>query len=183
MSKDIKTLRQYAKLKKFPSVIKLGILDSNIRLKLLNLSKITKISNDRAIENRKNGVYGVEYDNTTPAGKTYNQKHVDNFIIGIDCLNEFTNKTDWRFAELDPNASIPMHLDDPYTYRFLAVIDGSHVFCYDNTELTMSAGDVYFINSAHKHSVKNIDLVNKRIALLGKIEINDYNTRILRTRA
>jgi hypothetical protein len=182
MNKDIRTLRQYAKLRKLPSVIKIGTLSSHMRLKLLNLSDTTEVSNDRAVENRK-GIYGVEHDDTSPLGKTYNQKHIDNFIIGVDCLNEFSNKTDWRFAELDPNGKIPMHLDDPMYYRFIVMLYGSHTFYDSQNELQMNTNDVYFINPAYKHSVTNNDSINKRIALLGKIEINEHNTRLLRTRA
>lgn len=182
MNNDIRTLRQYAKLKKLPSVIKIGTLSSSMRLELLNLSDTTEVTNDRAIENRK-GIYGVEHDNTSPLGKTYNQKHIDDFIISIECLNEFTKKSDWRFAELDPNGVIPMHLDDPTYYRFLAVLHGSHTYFDSQNKIEMKTNDVYFINPAYKHSVTNNDPINKRIALLGKIEINENNTGILRTRA
>mgnify|MGYP000047107068 CR=1 FL=1 len=184
MNTDIKTLRQYAKLRKLPSLIKLGTLSDEINIGLLKLCESTEISNKRASDNRK-GIYGVEHDHTTPLGKTYNQKHVDNFTFNIDCLNEFTNKTDWRFAELEPNGFIPMHLDDPSFYRFIAVIHGSHTVCCiteKHNEVNMNVGDVYFINPAFKHSVTNNSKENKRIALLGKIEINENNTRILRTK-
>jgi hypothetical protein len=181
MKKNINTLRQYAKLRKLPSTIKLGNIGNKTKTDLLKLSDLAIVSNERAYENRK-GIYGVEHDNTTPLGKTYNQKHIDNFIIGIDCLNDFDNKSEWRFAELDPGSSIPMHLDDPYTYRFLVLLRGSHLFRCD-TEIEMYTNDVYFINPAYKHSVTNNDPINTRIALLGKIEINENNTRILRARA
>jgi len=186
MSKDIKTLRQYAKLRKLPSLIKLGTLTDKLRLQLYVLSEDTEVSNERALENRK-GIYGVDHDHTSPLGKTYNQKHLnEKWSVGIDCLNKFENKFDWRFAELNPGGFIPMHLDDPYSYRFIAVLYGGHIFrCLDEqyTETKMMHGDVYFVNPAFRHSVENIDNEDKRIALLGKMEINEHNTELLRARA
>lgn len=182
MSKNIKTLRQYASMrKKFPSVMLLGNIKKSLQDDLLKLSKTTPVSNNRSIDLRS-GVYGVEYDNTSPAGKTYNQKHIDEFIIGIEVLNTFTNKTEWRFAELDGYSDIPMHLDDPYSYRFLIVLEGSHEFETETETVTMLPGDVYFINGAYRHAVHNIN-PERRIALLGKMEINEHNTEILRARA
>ena len=181
MKKDIKTLRQYATLKKLPSVIKLGIIDQKINEQLLDLCMASNTTTERSIQNRK-GIYGVEHNDSSPAGKTYNQKHIDKWAIDIDCLSIFQNKSDWRFAELEPNAVIPMHLDDPYTYRFLAVLQGSHTFKDLNKEQVMSASEVYFINPAYKHSVENTGK-ERRIALLGKIEINEHNTELLRARA
>ena len=186
MSKDIKTLRQYAKLRKLPGIIKLGTIPDKLRLQLYALSEDTEVSNDLSLENRK-GIYGVEHDHTSPLGKTYNQKHLnERWSVGINCLNEFENKFDWRFAELNPSGFIPMHLDDPYSYRFMAVLFGSHIFrCLDEqyTETEMTFGDVYFINPAFRHSVENVNTEYKRVALLGKIEINEHNTELLRARA
>lgn len=181
-NKNINILRQYAKLRKLPGVIKLGILDDNIKSQLIELSVYTQISNHRAAKNRQ-GIYGVEHDATSPLGKTYNQKHIDNFMIGIDNLNSFKNKTDWRFAELQPSAVIPMHLDDPKTYRFLVMLSGEQIFyteCKKIKQVQMYPGDIYFVNPAYKHSVENKN--EKRIALLGKMEINEYNTELLRAR-
>lgn len=182
MKKNIKALRQYAKLKKLPGVIKLGIISNKLCDHLCELSKGAEITNERSIENRQ-GIYGVEHDNTSPVGKTYNQKHIDNWIIDIECLNSFIEKYDWRFAELEPQGIIPMHLDDPYSYRFLAVVNGSHVFGLENKKFIMNSGDVYFINSAYKHTVENTSKDIKRVALLGKMKINEHNTKLLRTRA
>ena len=181
MNKDIRTLRQYAKLRKLPGLIKLGTLSQKINSDLLKLSTTAEITNNKAVENRK-GIYGVEHDDSTPLGKTYNQKHVDEWIIAIDCLNAFEGKTDWRFAEMDANSSIPMHLDDPYTYRFIVMIEGEHIFytdCQKYEKVNMSKGDVYFVNPAYRHGVENLN--QTRIALLGKMKINEYNTELLRT--
>jgi quercetin dioxygenase-like cupin family protein len=185
MKNDIKALRQYAKLKKLPGVIKLGTISNELCDQLCNLSKHSEITNVKAIANRK-GTYGVEHDDTSPAGKTYNQKHIDNWTIDIECLNDFEGKYEWRFAELEPQGIIPMHLDDPYSYRFLAVVNGNHTFNLESPtdqKIIMNTGDVYFVNSAHKHSVENTAKDLKRIALLGKMEINEHNTKLLRTRA
>lgn len=184
MNKDIKTLRQYAKIRKLPEVIKLGTISNKLCSQLFSLSQNTEITNERSVENRQ-GTYGVEHDDTSPVGKTYNQKHVDNWGIDIKCLNNFTKKFDWRFAELAPRGLIPMHLDDPYSYRFLIILYGSHVFRIQgesDKEIFMNIGDVYFVNPAYRHSVENLDKQHIRTALLGKIEINEHNTELLRTK-
>jgi|TARA_B110000259_G_scaffold180043_1_gene220272 quercetin dioxygenase-like cupin family protein len=185
MKNDIKALRQYAKLKKLPGVIKLGTISNKLCNQLCDLAKHAEITNERSIENRQ-GTYGVEHDNTSPAGKTYNQKHIDNLTIDIEWLHIFKEKYNWRFAELEPQGIIPMHLDDPYSYRFLAVINGNHIFSLEsptNQKIIMNTGDVYFVNSAHKHSVENTAKDLKRVALLGEMKINEHNTKLLRARA
>ena len=181
MTKNIKTLRQYATLRKLPPVIKLGTISDNIKNDLLKLFKTTPISNELSSE-RRQGIYGVEHDNTTPLGKTYNQRHITDFIIGIDCLNDFINKHEWRFADLQPKSSIPNHLDDPYSYRTNIVLKGEHEFTTNDKTYIMQEGQVWFINSAYHHSVYN-NTDDVRIALLGKMDVNEHNTRLLRTRA
>ena len=76
ISEERKALYQYARLRKLPEVINLGNIDNSKRISLLEDVDKTPISNDRAVKNRK-GVYGVEHDYSTPAGKTYNQRHID----------------------------------------------------------------------------------------------------------
>ena len=181
MSDKIKILRQFAKMRKlFPSVLHLGIVNEKTVNELLRLAKDTPISNDRAI-NLRSGIYGVEHDNTSPVGKTYNIKYIDDFIVDIEVLNIFKNKTEWRFADLDAYSSIPRHLDNPYTYRFLVLLQGSHKFETEIETIIMTASNIYFINSAYRHAVYNIT-DKKRVVLLGKMEINEHNTRLLRTR-
>ena len=177
MKKDIKLLRQYARLKKLPSVLYLGKINNNVRNDLLQISKTTPISNARGISNRS----GV-YDTSSPVGKSYNQKHLDNFTHNISCLDSFINMSEWRFAELDPDSVIPMHLDDPYKYRFMIILYGSHKFINENAETNMELDEVWFINPAYNHGVHNYNKSKHRIALLGKIEINEHNTGILRAR-
>lgn len=181
MKKDIKTLRQYALLRKLPGVIKLGNIDNKLKNDLLKLYKTTPISNELSSE-RRQGIYGVEHDDTTPLGKTYNQRHITDFIIGVECLNTFINKHEWRFADLEPNASIPKHLDDPYSYRFIIMLKGEHEFDSDNKITVMQEGQVWFVNSAYHHSVIN-KTSDTRIALLGKMDVNSQNTGLLRIRA
>jgi mannose-6-phosphate isomerase-like protein (cupin superfamily) len=180
MKKDIKTLRQYARLRKLPEAIQLGSIDEQFIQDCLQVLPATPVSNERASENRE-GIYGVEHDNTTPLGKTYNQRHIDDSIPGIECLKEYINTYEWRFAELQPQASIPEHLDDPYSYRFIVMLEGTHDFVANNKTTVMSKGQVWFVNSAYHHSVYNKEN-NTRIAILGKMNVNDHNTRLLRTR-
>ena len=180
MKKDIKTLRQYARLRKLPEVIELGSIDQSLIEDCLELLPSVPVSNERASEARE-GIYGVEHDNTTPLGKTYNQRHIDDFIPEIQCLENYINTYEWRFAELQPHASIPEHLDDPYSYRFIVMLKGTHNFSANNNTVTMSEGQVWFVNSAYHHSVYNNNDTT-RIAILGKMEVNEHNTRILRTR-
>ena len=82
--REKKTLRQYATLRKLPEVINLGNISERERWSLLEFVDETPISNDRAIKNRV-GVHGVEHDYSTPAGKTYNQRHIDKFNIYLKC--------------------------------------------------------------------------------------------------
>ena len=182
MTSNIKTLRKYAKLKKLPNIIHLGNIASETRHNLLELFKNTPESNYKTIANRK-GVYGVEHNETTPLSKTYNQHHleVDN-SFNLDCLEKFNNKFEYRFGKLDANAVIPAHLDDPNSYRFLVILDGSCIFksAKEQSQQVMSESEVWFINSAYQHSI--INKSKDRIALLGKFKINEHNTRILRTR-
>tara|TARA_B100001248_G_scaffold246736_1_gene217584 strand:+ start:1278 stop:1823 length:546 start_codon:yes stop_codon:yes gene_type:complete len=180
MKKDIKTLRQYARLRKLPEFIQLGDISDGERLNFLQSVSDTPISNERASETRE-GIYGVEHDNTTPLGKTYNQRHIDDLATGIDCLEPFINKFEWRFAELDPHSSIPKHLDDPFSYRFIVMLEGTHEFHSDEKQVTMEEGQVWFVNSAFHHAVYN-KTDNKRTALLGKMDVNEHNTGLLRTR-
>ena len=177
------TLRQYARLKKLPEVIKLGHLwDSEKQFLLDNVSD-TPISNVRGIKNRVNTrVYGVEHDYSTPAGKTYNQRHIDNFNFQIDCLKSFEdNFFDWRYAEMEPQSGIPEHLDDPFTYRLVVMLEGEQIGQFGSVKNPMKAGEVWFLNSAFKHSVYN-HTNKKRIALLGRFNINDTTTKLLRDR-
>ena len=180
MKRDIKVLKEYARLRKLPDTIHLGDISDKLKNDLLKLFESTPISNDRTAQNRK-GIYGVEHDDTTPLGKTYNQRHITDFIIGVDCLNDFTKKYEWRFADLQPDSSIPKHLDDPSSYRFIIMLKGEHEFISDDKTIPMKEHEVWFVNSAYHHSVFN-NTKNNRIALLGKFEINEHNTRLLRAR-
>ena len=183
ISDERQTLLQYARLRKLPEVINLGNIDNNKRVSLLKDVDKTPISNDRAISNRT-GVYGVEHDYSTPAGKTYNQRHIDKLIKLTrlsECLEHFIDIFDWRYAELEKDSSIPEHLDNPFYYRLIVMLKGEHEYSTKKNKITMREGEVWFINSAYHHSVKNITN-GKRIALLGKIEINENNTKLLRDR-
>ena len=179
-----RTLHQYAILKKLPEVIKLGHLWDSEKQFLLDNVLDTPISNDRGIKNRVNTrVYGVEHDYSTPAGKTYNQRHIDNFNFHIDCLKPFFEDCfDWRYAELEPQSGIPEHLDDPFTYRLVVMLEGEQIGQFGSVKNPMKAGEVWFLNSAFKHSVYN-HTNKKRIALLGRFNINDTTTQLLRDRA
>ena len=187
-----RTLHQYARLRKLPEVIKLGHLWDSERQFLLDNVLETPISNDRGIKNRVNTrVYGVEHDYSTPAGKTYNQRHIENFALNIygvkhsniHCLKSFEdNFFDWRYAELEPQSGIPEHLDDPFTYRLVAMLEGEQIGQFGSVKNPMKAGEVWFLNSAFKHSVYN-HTNKKRIALLGRFNINDITTKLLRDRA
>ena len=177
------TLRQYARLKKLPEVIKLGHLWDSEKQFLLDDVSDTPISNDRGIKNRVNTrVYGVEHDYSTPAGKTYNQRHIDNFNFQIDCLKSFEdNFFDWRYAEMEPQSGIPEHLDDPFTYRLVVMLEGEQIGQFGSVKNPMKAGEVWFLNSAFKHSVYS-HTNKQRIAKIGRFNINDTTTKLLRDR-
>ena len=158
--REKKTLRQYATLRKLPEVINLGNIWESERL----------------------SVHGVEHDYSTPAGKTYNQRHIDKFDINLKCLNDFQDMFDWRYAELEKKSNIPEHLDNPFYYRLVVILKGEHEYVTKKNKIMMSEGQVWFVNSAFHHSVHN-RTNEKRIALLGKLHINENNTQLLRVRA
>ena len=61
------------------------------------------------------------------------------------------------------------------------LLKGTHNFSANNNTVTMSEGQVWFVNSAYHHSVYNNN-DKTRIAILGKMEVNEHNTGLLRTR-
>ena len=82
-----------------------------------------------------------------------------------------------RYGILESKKKIPSHIDAPDGHRFIAVIQGSHVYNTDDLSIEMNEGQVWFINSSYEHSVDNLSYKD-RIALLGKF--ND-TTKLLRT--
>ena len=61
------------------------------------------------------------------------------------------------------------------------MLEGTHEFHSDEKQVTMKEGQVWFVNSAFHHAVHN-NTDNKRTALLGKMDVNEHNTGLLRTR-
>jgi quercetin dioxygenase-like cupin family protein len=74
-----------------------------------------------------------------------------------------------RVSSLKPYAEIPEHIDDPDQIRALALIDGQQNFTLrindEETEYPMVKGEVWYINTAWPHRVKNPDDTT-RLALL-----------------
>ena len=187
MTNDRDNLKAMALQRKLPDAIKLGSADSewiqnalllcsrmgdDTLLRLSEREKSKKMVTDSSGGNVKldDLVWAVDY-----------KQRILTESLGIDPM--FENHSHIRFAELVPKKILPYHLDSPWTYRFIIMLYGSHVF---ETELgnryEMSVGDIYYVNGCYKHRIINDGDVT-RIAVLGNFEINDTTTELLRTRS
>lgn len=64
-----------------------------------------------------------------------------------------------RITRLDPGANIARHIDDPYQIRLIATLSGAGrmiFYCGDEAVvLPARPGEVWFINTAFEHAVRN----------------------------
>jgi mannose-6-phosphate isomerase-like protein (cupin superfamily) len=179
---DIKILREYAKNRKLPRFIHLGKFSEDWRQYALDIINTTEDSSDYSLQNRLKSLPGSETDDYSVLDGKYLQKNVFEKMRLPDCLAQFEDIYNFRFAVLEPNAEVPEHLDSPYSYRLISVIEGQHIVWSENHALTMKPGDVYFINGCYKHKVENVT-DKQRIAFLAKMPITGHNTyELLRTR-
>tara|TARA_B100000902_G_scaffold247005_1_gene233785 strand:+ start:302 stop:841 length:540 start_codon:yes stop_codon:yes gene_type:complete len=176
-----KALKEYAKLRKLPKWILLGNISDQICDNYCSISLNLKITNERNIENRKKlGLYYDEYK--SPLGTVYESKHKDDLnITPITCINYFKETFNWRFGQLSSNGEVPEHLDTYKTLRFLIILSGECDYIAETDQVHMNKGDVYFINTGFKHKVVNGP--QERIALLGEMDNNEQNIKLLRAKA
>ena len=102
-------------------------------------------------------------------------------ITPITCINYFKETFNWRFGQLSSNGEVPEHLDTYKTLRFLIILSGECDYIAETDQVHMNKGDVYFINTGFKHKVVNGP--QERIALLGEMDNNEQNIKLLRAKA
>ena len=107
--------------------------------------------------------------------ENYDQRHTDIELPSV--FNVFGKIHDLRYGILESRKKIPSHIDAPDGHRFIAMVQGNHVYHTDGLNIGMNEGSVWFINSSYEHGVDNLG-DEDRIALLGKF--ND-TTKLLRT--
>ena len=170
----MKTLRQYAKAKKLPLVKHMGNVDGEWVDYALGICDQSKITTEKTIEGRT--VYGTELPEERDDIQ-YEQKHINDMSLP-DTITKMEGVHDLRFAELGGDEFLPLHLDDPWSLRFLVMLEGSHDFIAEEETIPMYSKQVWFINGSYLHGVKNHS--NKtRTALLGKWSFNEENIEVL----
>lgn len=176
---DIKTLRMYAKSKQLPQAVKLGIVPQEWVEYAQNVASTAPDTSKQALDQRiEKNITGTEIVNYDQLTEFYNQRYITDIKLP-DEINLLRGVHHLRFGVLDQGKIIPFHLDEPYTLRFVCMITGSHKFKFETgLEYLMQQGELWFINGSYKHSVENT-FNGTRIALLGKFEHCEYNTRII----
>lgn len=179
---DFKTLKLYAQNKKLPKVVKLGIVHDSWLKYAYQYASGLKNTSDFALEQRSAlNIKGTEVDDYESLTGFYNQRYVSNISLPEE-VKKLEGVHHLRFGVLERNGTIPFHLDEPYTLRFICMIHGTHRYHVETGETyDMAAGELWYINGSYKHSIENTS-EHQRIALLGKFERNDNNiNELLRT--
>lgn len=176
---DIKTLKLYAKNRKLPVAVRLSVISKDWIVQTQKFVNRLSNTSDIALDQRtKQNVYGteiVDYDSLT---EYYNQR----YFTELDLPNEITQLIGvhhLRFGILEQGATIPFHLDEPYNFRFICMIQGTHKYHSETGEsYDMHEGELWYINGSFKHSIENTSS-GVRIALLGKFPPTDDNLRLI----
>jgi quercetin dioxygenase-like cupin family protein len=176
---DIKTLKMYVKNRRLPEVLKLGTvpLDWIASFKSLadSLPNTSDVALHQRVEQNITGTEIVDYDALT---EFYNQRYLTDVELPVE-IKKLQGVHHLRFGVLQKGATIPFHLDEPFTLRFLCMVSGTHTFYVETgSAYEMQPGELWFINGSFKHSIKNTS-THDRIVLLGKFEHCEYNTRII----
>ena len=129
-SEKIKTLKQYVRAKKLPIAKLLGNVSDDWVNYALDICEKTKISTEKAIDNRTD--YGTvlsdEYRKGIHHPKFfYKQKHIEDLVLPNDIFSNMEGIHELRFAELESKELLPLHLDSPWTLRFLIILKGSNL--------------------------------------------------------
>lgn len=176
---DFKTLKLYAQNRKLPKAVKLGTVSDSWTTYANTLAKTMSNTSDIALAQREAlGIKGTEVDNYNTLTEFYNQRYCGRLILPNE-IEKLDGVSHLRFGVLAKDAVIPMHLDEPYTLRFLCIVNGSHNFEVETGEVYhMTKGELWFVNGSYKHSIKNTT-DGERIALLGKYERSSSSMRRL----
>ena len=140
------------------------------------LAERAKTAESTAEASKENNITFDRYDFL----EFYDQRKTNVFLP--DVFKVFGEVYDLRFGVLEAGKTLPLHVDHPKDLRFIAVLEGEHVFrIVDKVkdERVMKKGELWFINSSYNHEVENTTS-DQRIALLGKFK---DETQLLRTRA
>lgn len=186
IEKNIQTLREFVKQKKLFKDAKLLDVVSNDYLDYIkNIYNSSNDSTDKLVELRKQNknITDENFFNTYNLawGDEYKQKISTK---NINFSNTFLSDVSQfifhnRFADLFPCKIIPEHRDDPYSFRFILMIKGTHIFETElNNSYAMKEKELWFINGSYKHKITN-PTSYIRTALLGNITINEYTTNKL----
>ena len=80
-----------------------------------------------------------------------------------------------RYAVMEPNETLPWHIDQPQLDRFICVLNGIQQFEIKKRKevvsTTQTPGDVWYVNTNWEHQVVNSG--EKRLALLGCFKYNN----------
>lgn len=176
---DIRTLKLYAKNRKLPLAVKLGTISNEWITYAQNVACELSNTSDIALSQRSEmGVKGTDIENYESLVEVYNQRYCPDLTLPPEIEN-LNGVFHLRFGVLEKDGIIPYHLDEPFTLRFICIIQGSHNFCFENNnKFEMKAGELWYINGSYKHSVENTSH-NTRIALLGKFANNETNIKLI----
>jgi hypothetical protein len=172
-------LKLYAKNRKLPTAVKIATVSSDwITYAQQFANKLPNTSDAALAQRSEKNIYGTEIENYSSLTKFYNQRYFTNIELPIE-LSLLENVHHLRFGILDPGASIPFHLDEPYNQRFICLIQGSHKYHVEHSETyVMNEGELWYINGSFKHSIQNTS-TGTRIALLGKFPSTEENLRLI----
>jgi quercetin dioxygenase-like cupin family protein len=177
----IQDLRTYATHRKLPKATFLGNLSNDwVSKSLDHCSALPSQLQTTVTERNSIPIHGTKiyYDQLEGI---YDQRKIsldvhdlDPIIIRLQGVNHL------RYALLNPKSTIPAHLDDPYTLRFICMLQGKHILSSEGTDFEMTAGELWFVNGSYKHSIFNSEDYT-RIALLGNFAYSDFNINMLRS--
>ena len=180
-------LKALAMARRLPMSRKLGDLSASAMETLTEFIEQGSTENilGRAIKNRE--ARNIPLENQESLSEHYRQHELQVLKDGGEpvCRRDYT---DWvnsalgeeieqkvgmvyrtRTATLDPGSEVPFHIDDPEQRRVVAILKGSHEFTIDVkgdiSTIPMEVGELWFINSAWPHRVRNTS-ENHRVALL-----------------
>lgn len=172
-------LKLYALNRKFPTAIRIGIVENSWIQYAINFEKTLSPSKGESYEYRASqNIPGTEIDDINSLRRFYYQKITEDLKLHT-LISQFDNVHHVRFAMLDPLAKIPMHLDDPRYLRFICMLEGSHTYIPEKGDpIHMSAGEVWFVNGSYRHSVEN-NSDSPRLAILGNFDNNEKNSNII----
>jgi len=176
---QLSTLKMYAKNRKFPEAVKIGIVPNDWLNSAKDFANNLSNTSDVALQQREeSNVKGTAIDNYDSLTTFYNQRYFDSMPLP-SIITQLDGVHHLRFGVLNEGATIPFHIDEPFTLRFICVVQGSHKYHTETGNIyLMSEGEFWFINGSFKHSIENTS-PGYRIALLGKFSRSTTNLSLI----